>query len=157
MFNYPCNDSVYFWHIVSVGKHNLVEENKFVGKIMVSLLGVNCTYDPSIDTTAFGENHYVVDIDNKKIFFKENLNVSVEEKEDVNKLNNLIDYIENILKEKNVNSNVLKKPLIKLKNNIENYLYEKIQGFTPNPKKNFVNFFKMDRSIKNLNMNIKLL
>ena len=157
MFNYPCNDSVYFWHIVSVGKHNLVEENKFVGKIMVSLLGVNCAYDPSIDTTAFGENHYVVDIDNKKIFFKENLNISVEEKEDVNKLNNLIDYIENILKEKNVNSNVLKKPLIKLKNNIENYLYEKIQGFTPNPKKNFVNFFKMDRSIKNFHMNIKLL
>ena len=157
MFNYPCNDSTYFWHIVSVGKNNLIEENKFVGKLFVSLLGVNCAYDSSIDTSAFGESHYVVDIDNKKLFFKETLNISLDEKEDTSKLNNLVSYIENILREKNVNSSILKPPLVKLKNNISNYLYERIQGFTVNPKKNNVNFFKMEQNIKNTIMNIKLL
>ena len=156
MFNYPCNDSTYFWHIVSVGKNNLVEENKFVGKIMLSLLGVNCTYDPSIDTSAFAESHYVVDIDNKKLIYKESLNISMDEKEDSNKLINLVNYVENIFKEKNVNSSILKRPLVKLKNRLEDYLYEKIPNFTTNPKKNFVNFFKTEKSTKH-SINIRLL
>ena len=50
ILNYPCNDSTYFWHIVSVSKNNIVEDNKFVGKVMPSLLGVNSSYDDSIDT-----------------------------------------------------------------------------------------------------------
>ena len=156
MFNYPCNDSTYFWHIVSVGKNNLVEENKFVGKIMLSLLGVNCTYDPSIDTSAFAESHYVVDIDNKKLIYKESLNISMDEKEDSNKLINLVNYVENIFREKNVNSSLLKRPLVKLKNRIEDYLYEKIPNFTTNPKKNFVNFFKTEKNTKH-SVNIRLL
>lgn len=156
MFNYPCNDSTYFWHIVSVGKNNLVEENKFVGKIMLSLLGVNCTYDPSIDTSAFAESHYVVDIDNKKLIYKESLNISMDEKEDSNKLINLVNYVENIFKEKNVNSSIIKRPLVKLKNRLEDYLYEKIPNFTTNPKKNFVNFFKTEKSTKH-SINIRLL
>ena len=105
----------------------------------------------------FGESHYVVDIDNKKLFFKETLNLSLDEKEDSSKLNNLITYIDNILRERNVNSSVLKPPLVKLKNNISNYLNERIQGFTVNPKKNYVNFFKMEQNIKNTIMNVKLL
>ena len=156
MFNYPCNDSTYFWHIVSVGKKNLVEENKFVGKIMLCLLGVNCTYEESIDTSAFADYHYVVDIDNKKLLFKESLNISIDGKEDSLKLTNLVDYIENIFKDRNSSSNILKKPLIKLKNNLENYLSEKMQGFSPYPKKNFVNFFKKEKIHKN-SINIKIL
>ena len=68
MFNYPCNDSIYFWHIVSVGKNNLIESNKFVGKVMSSLLGVNCTYDSCIETKAFSSYHYIIDIDNKIMY-----------------------------------------------------------------------------------------
>ena len=68
ILNYPCNDSTYFWHIVSVSKNNITEENKFVGKLMDSLLGVNAYYDDSIDTFYFGKYHYIVDIDNKKLF-----------------------------------------------------------------------------------------
>ena len=93
MFNYPCNDTTYFWHIVSVSKKNLVEENRFVGKIMSSLLGVNTTYDDSINTFAFGSYHYVVDIDNKKIYFKESLNISFGEREEMNKLIQLVKNI----------------------------------------------------------------
>lgn len=104
ILNYPCNDSTYFWHIVSVSKNNLTEENKFVGKVMVSLLGVNANYDDSIDTFCFGRYHYIVDIDNKKIFLKESLDLSMDEKEEVDNLNNLQTYIQNIIKEKNIES-----------------------------------------------------
>ena len=156
MFNYPCNDSTYFWHIVSVGRNNLVEENKFVGKVMVCLLGVNCTYEPSINTSDFASNHYIVDIDNKKLIYKESNDVSIDE-DDGTKLVNFVNYIENILKEKNVNSNIVKIPLLQLKKRIESYLYEKIIGFTTNPKKNFVNFFKAEKDPKNANINIKIL
>ena len=156
MFNYPCNDSTYFWHIVSVGRNNLVEENKFVGKVMVCLLGVNCTYEPSINTSDFASNHYIVDIDNKKLIYKESNDVSIDE-DDGTKLVNFVNYVENILKEKNVNSNIVKIPLLQLKKRIESYLYEKIIGFTTNPKKNFVNFFKSEKDPKNANINIKIL
>ena len=142
MFNYPCNDSTYFWHIVSVSKNNLVEENKFVGKIMVSLLGVNATYNESINTFAFGNYHYIVDIDNKKLHYKESLNISFDEREDINKLNQLVSYIETIFREKNVNSKFLKQPLINLKNHLENHLSEKIINFSSNPKKMLLIFIK---------------
>ena len=68
VLNYPCNDSTYFWHIVSSSKENFVEENKFVGKLMVSLIGVNATYNNDIDTSPFSKLHYIVDIDNKNFF-----------------------------------------------------------------------------------------
>ena len=86
---------------------------------MISLLGVNCTYEPSIDTSAFSNYHYVVDIDNKKLLYKESLDISVDEKEDANKLENFVNFIENIIKDKNSNSNILKTPLNLLKNRIE--------------------------------------
>ena len=155
MFNYPCNDSTYFWHIVSVSKNNLVEENKYVGKIMVSLLGVNATYNESINTFAFGNYHYIVDIDNKKLFFKESLNISFDEREDINKINQLVNYIENIIREKNLNTTFIKQPIINLKNQLENFLSESNINFTNNPKKNVVNFFKDE--IKNIDINKKIL
>ena len=109
ILNYPCNDSTYFWHIVSVSKDNLTEENKFVGKIMVSLLGVNAAYEESIDTIPFGKFHYIVDIDNRKMFLKESLDLSIDEKEDVDNLSSLHTYIQNIIKEKSsVESSFLK-------------------------------------------------
>ena len=155
MFNYPCNDSTYFWHIVSVSKNNLVEENKYVGKIMMSLLGVNTSYSDNIDTFAFGNYHYVVDIDNKKLFFKESLNISIDEREDMNKLIQLVNLIENIFKEKNVNSYFLKQPLTNLKNHLEDFLSEKFINYNSNPKNKVVNFFKDE--VKNLDISKKIL
>ena len=41
VLNYPCNDSPYFWHIVSVSKNALTDsENKFVNKIKKYLKSV---------------------------------------------------------------------------------------------------------------------
>ena len=155
MFNYPCNDTTFFWHIVSVSKNNLIEENKFVGKIMASFLGVNCTYNENIDTFAFSNYHYIVDLDNKKILFKESLNISFDEREEMNKVIQLVNFIENIFKDKNTNSYFLKHPLLNLKNHLEDYLSENITNFTTNPKKNVVNFFKNE--IKNLEISRKIL
>ena len=67
ILNYPCNDSTYFWHIVSFSEQNFVEENKFVGKLIISMIGYNSTYNECIDTSCFGNNHFIVDLDNKKL------------------------------------------------------------------------------------------
>ena len=66
--NYPSNDSPYYWHVVSVSKDNFVGENQFVGKFMVSFVGVNCAYNSEFNTSAFGKFHYIVDLNNKKCF-----------------------------------------------------------------------------------------
>ena len=158
VLNYPCNDSSYFWHIVSVSKNNLVEENKFVGKIMVSLLGVNATYDENIDTSAFGRYHFIVDIDNKKLFLKEAEDLSTDEIEDVDNLFDLQNYIENIIKEKNTESYFLKKFILQLKKNLENItnkpeLLVKPFEFPQTAKK--INFFKKNLPISNINRKIQ--
>ena len=152
ILNYPCNDSTYFWHIVSVSKNNLIEENKFVGKVMVSLLGVNSYYDESIDTFCFGRYHYIIDIDNKKIFLKESLDLSMDEKEEVDNLNNLNIYIQNIIKEKNIESYFLKNFIIKLKKGLENILSKELES---NPKVKNFNIYKTSKSINLTNKKIQ--
>ena len=64
--NYPCNDSIYFWHIVSLSPKNFNDDNKFVGKLQNSLLGVNMFYDEWLDTSIFGPYYFIMDLDNKK-------------------------------------------------------------------------------------------
>ena len=98
ILNYTCNDCQYFWFIVSVSKNNFVDENKFVGKIMATLLGVNTTYSEDFDTSAYGNFHYIVDIDNKKIIFKKTRDLEEEEIIDYENSNNLHIFIQNINK-----------------------------------------------------------
>ena len=123
VLNYPCNDSTYFWHIVSVSKDNLIEENKFVGKLMVSLIGINCTYNDEIDTSPFGNYHYIVDIDNKKVIFKQALDLS--DNDDIREyesLTNFQSFIQSLIKEKdkNIENSFLKVFVARLKKNLEN-------------------------------------
>ena len=103
--NYPCNDSIYFWHIVSLAPKNFNDDNKFVGKLQNSLLGVNSSYDEEIETSLFGSYYFIMDLDNKKLFLKYDKNsLSPEEKNEVNDLKNLQDYIQNCIKDKYVES-----------------------------------------------------
>ena len=95
--NYPFNNSTYFWHIVSISKNNINEENRFISQIMTSLLGVNTTYDESINTFPFGDYHFIVDIDKKKIIFKESNNMNMNLKKEIEKLSNLKTYFQNII------------------------------------------------------------
>ena len=158
VLNYPCNDSTYFWHIVSVSKDNFVEENKFVGKLMVSLLGVNTTYNENFNTSAFGKYHYIVDIDNKKVYFKQALDLS--EDDEIQEYENLEKfqlYIQSIIKEKDKNNNssiFLKNFVERLKKNLENIL-TKYQDYNSNPKNKYVNFFKSSKNILEKNKKIQ--
>ena len=156
VLNYPCNDSTYFWHIVSVSKNNLTEENSFVGKIMVSLLGVNCAYNESIDTFAFGKYHYIVDIDNKKLQLKEALDISMDESEEINKITEIQEYIENILNEKYVESYCLNRYITSLKSNLQNTIVsdKSLYSFSYTQKKS-MNFFSQKQVNHKLNKTLQ--
>ena len=138
--NYPCNNSTYFWHIVSIDKNSINEENRFVSQIMTSLLGINSSYDESINTFPFGDYHFIVDIDNKKIIFKENNMLDLALKKDIEKISRLKFYFQNIIKEKNVESLYLKNYIEILKKSIENIL-TKEELNAKNKKEIKINFF----------------
>ena len=138
--NYPCNNSTYFWHIVSISKNDLNEENRFISQIMTSLLGVNVSYDESINTFPFGDYHFIVDIDKKKIIFKESSNVNMNLKKEIEKLSNLKTYFQNIIKDKNVNSVFLKQFIENLKKDLENIISKEEQINQKNKKD--ICFFK---------------
>jgi hypothetical protein len=141
LLNYPINDSVYFWHIVSVSINDFHEENRFVSQVMDSLLGVNALYDESIDTSAFGTYHFIVDLDNKKLILKTFELESIDE-EDVNDLIKIQDFIDNSLKDRNIESTFLKNTIKELKTGVEAVLTKDI-NYTPNPRNKYVNFFKI--------------
>ena len=138
--NYPLNNSTYFWHITSIPKSELNEENRFVSQIMTSLLGVYSSYDETIDTFPFGSYHFIVDLDNKKMFFKESNNIDINTKKEVDKLSKLKTYLQNIIKEKSINNSIfLKKFIDQLKKDLNNILSKEEQINQKNKKE--INFF----------------
>ena len=141
LLNYPINDSVYFWHIVSVSINDFHEENRFVSQVMDSLLGVNALYDERIDTSAFGSYHFIVDLDNKKMILKTFELESIDE-EDVNDLIKIQDFIDNSLRDRNIESTFLKNTIKELKTGVEAVLMKDV-NYTPNPRNKYVNFFKI--------------
>ena len=143
--NYPCNNSTYFWHIVSITKEDLKEENRFVGQIMTSMLGVHSQYNDSIDTSAFGFSHFIVDIDNKKLILK-NYNDNIENK----KILSLYTYIHNIIEEKDVESLFIKKYIDRLIKKTQNLLKDNEIEISKNKKVEFFGNINM-----NLNKNLQ--
>ena len=64
--NYPCNDSIYFWHILSVSPNSFMNSSStFVGKTCSCMIGINAPYDPKLRTTLRIKEHFVIDLDNK--------------------------------------------------------------------------------------------
>ena len=157
VLNYPCNDSTYFWHIVSVSKDNFVDENKFVGKLMVCLIGINATYSDDFDTSAFSRFNYIVDIDNKKVFIKKSSNFCEDEdSEEFNNCKNLQAYIQNIIKDKDKNNDsIFLKPFIERIRKALEILLSKNPDFNFSPKNKFVNFFKCSKDIIDKNKKIQ--
>ena len=111
--SYPCNDSIYLWHIVSVSKNEIVNQtgnSQFVGRPFSSMLGVNCTYNPEINTLSIYNTHFIVDLDNKKLILKyKNEEDEDEDASDVEKIKKLREYIKKILEERRVKSGFLEK------------------------------------------------
>ena len=157
ILNYPCTDSTYFWHIVSVSKDDFTDENNFVGKIMVSLIGINSSYDENLDTSPFGRYHFIVDLDNKKIFLKQADRIT--EKGEINDFRNLEDlfpFLQNIIrdKDKNIETIFLKQFIDRLRKSLE-FILSRNPEFTPNPKNKYVNFFKSSKEIIEKNKRIQ--
>ena len=137
VLNYPCNDSPYFWHIVSISKDNFDEDNKFVGKVMTSMLGVNTLYTDDFNTEAFGKFNYIIDIDRKNIILKKELEFCEEDDgKDYDGLNNFKTYIRNILKDKNVDSIFLKAFIDNMKKKLNIVLSKELVV-----KEKVINFF----------------
>ena len=151
VLNYPCNDSPYFWHIVSVSKDNFDEDNKFVGKVMASMLGVNVAYTDDVGTDCFGKYNYIIDIDKKNIILKKELNFSEEDDgKDFNGLNSFRTYIKNILKDRSVDSIFLKSFIDSMKKSLNNILLKE-----PDLKEKNVNFFVSSDEIIEKNTKIQ--
>ena len=155
VLNYPCNDSPYYWHIVSVSKDNFVGENQFVGKFMVSFVGVNCAYNSDFNTSPFGKCHFIIDIDNKKCFIQTTDEFDDEnDAEELHAMTTIQTFIQSIIKESKVESAFVKKNVIKLKKSLEAIL-TKNPEFSFSPKNKYVDFFKHNTNIMNNNKKIQ--
>ena len=151
VLNYPCNDSPYFWHIVSISRSNFDEDNKFVGKVMSSMLGVNTLYTEDMNTEPFGKYNYIIDIDRQNIILKKELEFCEEDDgKDFDGLNNFRNYIRNILKDKNVDSIFLKAFIDEMKKNLNNIITKEAIF-----KENTVNFFVSSDEIIAKNIKIQ--
>ena len=157
ILNYPCNDSTYFWHIVSFSKDNFDDENQLVGKVMETIIGLNASYSDDIDTSAFGKNHFIFDIDNKKLFLKKPLDLSSDEDEtDFDNLKSFQNYIENIIKDKEKGEDsIFLKPFVeRLKKSLE-FILSKNSDFSLSPKNKYVDFYNFSKEIMEQNKNIQ--
>ena len=90
-FNYPFNDSIYYWHILSVSQESFMTgTSTFVGKTSSTMTGILSVYDPEVLTTKKIKEHFVLDIDNKNFFY-----LYQENNEEVQQTMDLYTYIKN--------------------------------------------------------------
>ena len=89
--NYPFNDSIYYWHILSVSEDSFMTgSSTFVGKTCSTLTGILSEYNSDILTTKKIREHFVLDIDNKNFFF-----LYQDETDEVRDTMTLYSYIKN--------------------------------------------------------------
>ena len=87
--NYPFNDSIYYWHLLSVSHESFMEgSSTFVGKTSSTMTGILSEYSSEFLTTKKIREHFVLDIDNKNFFF-----LFQEETEEVKNTMDLYQYI----------------------------------------------------------------
>ena len=95
ILNYPFNDSIYYWHVLSVSKDSFMTgSSTFVGKTCSTLTGILSEYDPELLTTKKIREHFVLDIDNKNFFF-----LFQEETQEVKDTMKLYNYIKSCCSE----------------------------------------------------------
>ena len=110
--NYPFNDSIYYWHIVSVSKDCFMynaERNPFVGKVSSTITAICGEYDADYNTTDKIKEHIVLDIDNKEIYHPTSDEV---DQKSARKIDELIEYIDRCIAD-------IDTPEIKKKENID--------------------------------------
>ena len=103
--NYPFNDSIYYWHVLSVSQNSFMTgKSTFVGKTSSTLTGILSKYDPELLTTKKIREHFVLDIDNKNFFY-----IYQEETKEVIDVMTLFNYIKMCVEDVTENTNDIKK------------------------------------------------
>ena len=119
--NYPFNDSIYYWHLLSVSHESFMEgSSTFVGKTSSTMTGILSEYNSSFLTTKKIREHFVLDIDNKNFFF-----LFQEETEEVKNTMDLYQYIKSCASDVEESSNEGKK--IDQETKVKNYYNDGIQ------------------------------
>jgi hypothetical protein len=151
--NYPCTDSLYLWHILSVSLEEFlsIDACKFAAKPWASMLGIHTSYINNIDTCSVKESHFVVDLDNKSFFFKTNKNT-----EDSQKANTLLNYIRRITGDYNVTSTFLHKNIRGLLRELDIIVRQVVANNNDRSFLNYsTNFYECNDRVKILNKNIQ--
>lgn len=140
--NYPCNDTIYLWHIISISKEELINQNvesKFIGKPFTTMIGIHCSYNENINTSRFSHELIIVDLDKKEIKYKA-------EENKTSKILSLFKYLNSVFETK-------AQKIAKYEQNIR-ILYEKLENIaikiinsnnTPQNKYK-PNFFKLNEN-----------
>ena len=158
--SYPFNDSIYYWHILSVSADNFINDtgSQFVGKSGTSIYGVfydNNQYDSEELNKKLSkkirQTHFILDIDNKSLSLVEGANED-EDKNNIN-INDLLDYIENSipeidLQDANKEENIYDEEYKKNNFNDGINLYESINTLA-------LTLIRRFRSVTNINYNEK--
>lgn len=158
LLSYPCTDSTYFWHIISISLEDLkYEENncKFVGKQTSVILGVNSSYDKKIDVTETFRYYIAVDIDNNDLEFK--CRGDLVNDQNVQDILNICEYLKTLMENNETKENE-KGFLASNVINLHKYLFN-IYKSIPKDDKNIgiqnANFFEFDERIHKLNRSMQ--
>ena len=143
ILNYPLTDSNYYWHIKSIPKNNLELGDDALN---TSFKGVNANYNSCLDFCDFANLFSIVDLESRK---KKYLNF-IKKNEESKEVNKLIEYVNNILNNKNVKSHFLSNILIELKDKLINIKKEYDRKFTKN-----IPFLYVDSNITEINRKIQ--
>ena len=144
ILNYPLTDTNYFWHIKSISKNDINKASEAMGTVF---LGINSNYNPNFNLNNFRNLNFIVDLEKKKDLIK-NISKSKESQE----LNNLLIYIDKLLKHKEKKSYFLYDCLILLKRKIKKIKKEYHLKFG---KKKLDSFFYVDNNIIHINRRIQ--
>ena len=143
ILNYPLVDTSYFWNIRTLSKYRLKD---YIQPNFTSFLGVNVDFDKNINFSDFLGLNYVIDLENKKLNI-----IKIRENKDSEKLDLLLDYVNNILNDKKVRSNFLSFYLSSLIHKLEEIKKEYEKKY----KNKNVSFFYVDENIKKINRNVQ--
>ena len=143
ILNYPLIDTTYFWNIRTLSKNSLKTFNQ---PNFTSFFGVNSDYDKNINLSDFLGLIFVVDLENKK----HNI-IKIRESEDSEKIDVLLDYVNNILNGKKVRSSFLSLYLSTLMHKLEEIKKEYEKKY----KNRKGSYFYVDENIKKINRNIQ--
>ena len=143
ILNYPLIDTTYFWNIRTLSKNRLKTFNQ---PNFTSFFGVNADYDKNINLSDFLGLIFIVDLENKK----HNI-IKIRENKDSEKIDILLDYVNNILNGKKVRSSFLSLYLSTLMHKLEEIKMEYEKKY----KNKKGSYFYVDENIKKINRNVQ--